>query len=362
MAAQSAIITQNAITAELEALRLGLEDTRPGLQIDRFYFLEDQTVVGEKCVTVKCAGGYGYGYHDSCGWLVPVDESIGTLVVDVIDRENEELVLRGVDQSTLEEGSEGDQLEAKVDRAMAEIFALYGEQLAGCPAGFAGRAGRATDRPPGRGGPGTIAHAELGQLGGRFAWSISPRYQSGWMTLESHAPPPLLVALGLAFLLGAAVLAWAASPANLHFTRVDAASVQLTIESRLFGLVPIASERIEGVQSASLVSGRLPDSGASRSHTPDHLIFDTATGQTRHHQTLRLFTTRLSEIRVFLADASRPELRLSSIADTRESVRFIVAQLCVMLLAELGTLLLVLGKRGLFPNPYAGVGPHPSES
>ena len=182
------------------------------------------------------------------------------------------------------------------------------------------------------------------------------------MPLESRAPPSLLVALGLAFVGAAAVLAWASSPASLHFTRADAASVQVQIESRLFGLVPIAAEHINSIRSASTVSGQIVDSTSSRSHTPDYLVFDTATGRTRHRQTLRLFTGYVSDIREFLADPSRPELTLSSIADTRECVRFIVAQLCVALLAALGALLLVLGKRGLFPDPYAGVGPHPSES
>ncbi len=136
----------------------------------------------------------------------------------------------------------------------------------------------------------------------------------------------------------------------------------MQIESRLLGLVPIASERIDGVQSASMVSGRLPDSTSSRSHTPDYLVFDTATGRTRYRQTLRLFTGDVGDIREFLADASRAELTLSSIAATRECIRFIVAQLCVASLAALGILLLVLGKRGLFPDPYAGVGPHPSDT
>jgi len=181
------------------------------------------------------------------------------------------------------------------------------------------------------------------------------------MTIESSAPPPLLITLGLAFLVGASVLAWASSPATLQFTRVDATSTQLTIESRLFALVPIATERIYGIQSASMVSGQIADSTSSRSHTPDYLVFDTATGRTRHRQTLRLFTGDFSEIRDFLADSTRPELRLSSIADTRERVRFIVAQLCVASLAALGGLLLALGKRGLFPDPYAGVGAHPSD-
>lgn len=182
------------------------------------------------------------------------------------------------------------------------------------------------------------------------------------MPLESKAPPPLLVVLGLAFVAGAAVLAWASSPASLHFTRADAAAVQLTIESRLFALFPIASEQIDGIQSAAMVSGQIADSTSTRSHTPDYLVFDTATGRTRYRQTLRLFTGYMGEIREFLADPSRPELTLSSIADTRECIRFIVAQLCVALLTALGVLLLVLGIRGLFPDPYAGVGPHPSDT
>ncbi len=133
--AQSEIITQNEITAELEALGLRHEDGRPDLQINRFYFTDEETVVKEKCLTVKSAGGYGFWYSYSCGWLVPVDYSIGTVLVDLVDRQQDDLVFRGIAESTVEEGSEGDKLEAKIDHAMAEIFAVYAEQLARCPAG-----------------------------------------------------------------------------------------------------------------------------------------------------------------------------------------------------------------------------------
>jgi hypothetical protein len=131
---QAEIISQNEITSELNALGLRQEDTLPDLQINRMYFVGESTELIEQCIGIGSGGGYGFWFGYSCGWLVPVDYTIGTMVVDLVDRADDELVFRGVAERTVEQGNEGQKLEAVIDQAMKEIFNVYEQQVASCPA------------------------------------------------------------------------------------------------------------------------------------------------------------------------------------------------------------------------------------
>jgi hypothetical protein len=172
----------------------------------------------------------------------------------------------------------------------------------------------------------------------------------------TRAPPPLLLFIGAAFLLGGTVLAWLASPATLQIVRTDATTARAEIEDRLFGLIPTASIRVEGVRAAEMVSGRVPES-QSRSTTPPRLIFVTTAGRIDPGHALKRFTRRYTDIQDFLADGSAREFTASSLIDGAETRRFWFAHLAAAFLAGIGLLVLWAGFRALFSDPYAGVGP-----
>lgn len=176
------------------------------------------------------------------------------------------------------------------------------------------------------------------------------------MSVQSNAPPPLLVLVGLAFLLGAAALAWFSAVATLHLTRTDANSARAEFHEKLFAFYPIASESVAGIRSAVMVSGRLPDS-TSRSNTPSRLVFETATGRVDLGHVQQRFAPDFTDVRDFLDDPAQRELAVSSIGRFQELLRFLAAQLGVVFLASFGALSIWLGLRGLFPDPDAGIGP-----
>jgi hypothetical protein len=169
------------------------------------------------------------------------------------------------------------------------------------------------------------------------------------MSSES-ASPPLLIVLALACLGGAGVLAWFSSPATMTLTRTNGATVVVSFESRLFGLVARSSDRIDNVRSVSTVTFRGPE---SRSNTPDRLVFDTPSGPVDRGMVQQLFVRDFAEIKTFfegdgelstegggepsLERGARPRtLSLSSIGRGSELRRFAFAQLAVAFLTFLG--------------------------
>jgi hypothetical protein len=177
------------------------------------------------------------------------------------------------------------------------------------------------------------------------------------MVLHTNAPPPLLLLIGAAFLAGAALLAWLSAMATLHLTRTNqAGTVQVQFEERLFGLIRIGGERIDGVRAVSVVSGRLRES-KSTSHTPDRLIFNTAAGAVDLGYVQQRFLHDASDIREFFAQQTERALSISSARRFDEALRFAAAQLGVAVLAAFGVLLIYLGVRAIFPDPNKGIGP-----
>jgi len=150
------------------------------------------------------------------------------------------------------------------------------------------------------------------------------------MTLEPEKVP-LVAALGVACIVGAAALAWFSSPATLRLARGEERLVTATLESRLFGLVPYRAERIDDIRSVSLVRSR-----TGRSHTPDHIVFETANGGVDLGRNQQLFAVDHADIEGFLKDEASPPLTLSSIARGRELMRFLVAQAIALFLMLVG--------------------------
>jgi hypothetical protein len=155
---------------------------------------------------------------------------------------------------------------------------------------------------------------------------------------------PLVAALGVACILGAAALAWFSSPATLRLARGEERLVTAELESRLFGLVTNRAERIDGIRSVSLVRSR-----TERSHTPDHIVFETVNGSVNLGRNQQLFAVDHADIEAFFKDEAPPFLTLSSIARGREFVRFLVAQAIALFLTLAGLGVEWLVVRALVP-------------
>jgi hypothetical protein len=162
--------------------------------------------------------------------------------------------------------------------------------------------------------------------------------------VSNSAKPGTLLLIGIAFLAGAAVLAWLSSIASMQLVRTSAETTTVTIDSRLFGLFPIQSERIEQVTAASLVRSR--ETG-SPSHTPDRLVFATSAGPADRGYRQQLFAHERDGIDAFLGDPAAHDVSLTSIDRGSERVRFVAAQLAVLFLACCGVGIFWIGVRAL---------------
>jgi hypothetical protein len=142
---------------------------------------------------------------------------------------------------------------------------------------------------------------------------------------------PLVAGLGIACIVGAAALAWFSSPATLRLARGEERLVTAEIESRLFGTVTNRAERVDGIRSVSLVRTR-----TGRSHTPDHIVFETVNGPVNLGRNQQLFAVDFADLDGFFKDEASPPLTLSSTARGRELMRFLVAQAVVVFLTLVG--------------------------
>jgi hypothetical protein len=175
------------------------------------------------------------------------------------------------------------------------------------------------------------------------------------MRVETNAPPPLILLIGIAFLAGACALAYFSSVATLTATRISPSSVDVVIEDRLFALWPVGTEPYRDVRGARSVIPQLE--GSSRTSTARFFVFDTGKGPVYMGPSHGVFLRDVDTIREFVADPSRTRLVIHATDTASELFRFLFAQAGVLLLALLGGFLLWLGVRALFPDPNAGIGP-----
>ena len=142
-----------------------------------------------------------------------------------------------------------------------------------------------------------------------------------------------MILIGLACVAAAAALAWFSSVATMRLERSGGETASITVESRLFGLIPVGHERIDGVRSATMVDSRTP---GSRSNTPPHMVLETAAGPINIGRLQQLFVRDFDGIKTFLEDQTQRQATFSSIGPFRELVRFVVAQTAVLFLALVG--------------------------
>jgi len=166
-----------------------------------------------------------------------------------------------------------------------------------------------------------------------------------------------MMLIGLAFMAGAAVLAWFSSIATMRVERTGEERATVTIESKMFGLVHVTGERINNVHSAMMVGSRVE---GSDSDTPDRLVFQTAHGPVDLGYTQQLFTRDFTELKSFLDDEppdpeiergpEAPRLNTLSLSSTGhgEWKRFAAAQLAVVFMTFMGLLLVWSGAAAAF--------------
>ena len=175
------------------------------------------------------------------------------------------------------------------------------------------------------------------------------------MSSDSRAPRMILI--GLAMVAGAAVLAWLSSPATMRLEKTAGGTAQVeqveqargesatvTIEHRLFGLIELGRDRIDGVRTAAMVDSRMP---GSNSQTPPHMVLETATGPVNVGRGQQLFVRDFDQIKGFLDDRAARSLTLSSIAPFRETMRFVFAQAAVLFLGLVGLAVARMGFKSL---------------
>src|SRR5689334_3666557 len=120
----------------------------------------------------------------------------------------------------------------------------------------------------------------------------------------------------------------------MTLARSGPTAVTVTFESRLFGLLPIDSQRIDEARSVSVVNSRVP---GSRSSTPPRIVFGTSSGPVDLGRVQQLFARDSAEVKDFFeAGTTDPELErehaveppnaltISSIARSSETTRFVV--------------------------------------
>jgi len=119
----------SAIDAQLAKAGLTKSEDNPDLLVDYQVGLTNQT----QLTTFSSGGGpgwgygprYGYGWGTSSGISTTTSSTIpvGTLVVDLNDPQQKQLVFRGIATDTLSDKPEKNT--KKIDKAMAKIFEKY---------------------------------------------------------------------------------------------------------------------------------------------------------------------------------------------------------------------------------------------
>ena len=154
------------------------------------------------------------------------------------------------------------------------------------------------------------------------------------------------IVIGLAMIAGSVVLFWLSSTATLILVRDASGSVTGTFERHLFGQIAHSRVEVPGIVSVKV---ERVDAHASekRGRASERLIFVTTSGRAELGQVQDMFLRQWQAIGAFLEDGARDELALSSTAGTRESFRFVFAQVTGLVLALGGMGVVASGLRGI---------------
>lgn len=121
-------IATEAITNEFNALGMTRDGDNPDLKVNRAYYSSQEIQLEQACIPY----GWGYWWGYDCGWLVANEYTLGAMVIDMVDRATNELVLRGVSNSAVD--NPGKNLESRITKGVSQVFDYYQAELTGCPA------------------------------------------------------------------------------------------------------------------------------------------------------------------------------------------------------------------------------------
>ncbi len=160
------------------------------------------------------------------------------------------------------------------------------------------------------------------------------------------------LAIGLVMIAGSVGLFWFSSTATLKLVRASSGAVSGTFERQLFGRISHSRIVVTDIVSVRVERGQA-DHISKRSGTNDSLHFVTEEGRVDLVQVQDMFVRDAPVISEFLVDRSRSDLSLSSIARTREKLRFAFGQLVGVVMALGGAGLATTGFRGLLRKAAA---------
>jgi len=114
---------RSAITAELQRKGLRLDESNPQLWVAAHTRLDEQTQIN----TYNTGWGYGWGWYGGMGMQTSTVQQIpvGTLIVDLVDANQKELVWRGTATKTLDPGSSPEEKQKHLDEAVQKMFGNY---------------------------------------------------------------------------------------------------------------------------------------------------------------------------------------------------------------------------------------------
>jgi hypothetical protein len=115
---------KNALSDELRLKGLMSSEARPDLWVAAHTRLDEQTQIS----TYNTGWGYGWGwYGGGMGMTTSTVQQIpvGTLIVDLVDANEKQLVWRGTATKTLDPGSSPEEKQKHLQEAIAKMFANY---------------------------------------------------------------------------------------------------------------------------------------------------------------------------------------------------------------------------------------------
>ena len=114
---------QTGVAAELSRKGLKENDSNPDLWVAAHTRLDEQTQIN----TYNTGWGYGWGWGYGAGMTTSTVQQIpvGTLIVDLVDANQKQLVWRGTATKTLNPDSSPESKQENLQKALAKMFEGY---------------------------------------------------------------------------------------------------------------------------------------------------------------------------------------------------------------------------------------------
>jgi hypothetical protein len=114
---------KSAVIAELQSRGLTLDEAHPDLWVAAHTRLSEEHQIN----TYNTGWGYGWGWHGGMGMQTATVQKIpvGTLIVDLVDARQKELVWRGTATKTMDQGATPEEKQKNLQEALQKMLANY---------------------------------------------------------------------------------------------------------------------------------------------------------------------------------------------------------------------------------------------